>query len=117
MPTSSSTDKVEISDLEGTTRKQNRGPTPAEITAAANPSHRRRMMTSLAFPLLILLAVPYWWYTTSIVRLPLPIDRIAALESSTVSRSESFNASCRRVVEGGQGVKVQDLRADGNSIH
>jgi hypothetical protein len=59
--------------------------TPAELTAAVNPSTRRRLVTTLAFPLLILLAVPFWWYTTSIVRLPLPIDRIEALELSTVS--------------------------------
>lgn len=59
--------------------------TPAELTAEVNPSHARRLVTTLAFPLLMLLAVPYWWYTTSIVRLPLPVDRIATLETSTVS--------------------------------
>lgn len=59
--------------------------TPAEITAAINPSTKRRLVTTFAFPLLILLAVPFWWYVTSIVRLPLPIERIEALERSTVS--------------------------------
>ena len=59
--------------------------TPAELTRKVNPSTTRRIVTTIAFPLLILLAVPYWWYVTSIVRLPLPIARIEALESSIVS--------------------------------
>jgi phosphatidylinositol glycan class S len=59
--------------------------TPAELTRKVNPSTTRRIVTTIAFPPLILLAVPYWWYVTSIVRLPLPIARIEALESSTVS--------------------------------
>lgn len=66
--------------------------TPARINANVNPPYRRRMITTLAFPLLMLLAVPYWWYTTSIVRLPLPVDRIAALESANVSRRMSVRA-------------------------
>ncbi|KIR35177.1 phosphatidylinositol glycan, class S [Cryptococcus deuterogattii MMRL2647] len=56
--------------------------TPAEITASINPSPRRRLAIILSFPLLILLAVPFWWYTTSIERLPLPESRISALEGA-----------------------------------
>ncbi|KIR64069.1 phosphatidylinositol glycan, class S [Cryptococcus bacillisporus CA1873] len=56
--------------------------TPAEITASINPSPRRRLAIILSFPLLILLAVPFWWYTTSIERLPLPESRISALEDA-----------------------------------
>ncbi|OWZ74350.1 hypothetical protein AYX14_00290 [Cryptococcus neoformans] len=56
--------------------------TPAELTASINPSPRRRLAIILAFPLLILLAVPFWWYTTSIERLPLPEGRISALEGA-----------------------------------
>ena len=59
--------------------------TPAEVTAELNPSHRHRMLVVLSFPLLFLLAVPFWWYSTSIERLPLPTSRIAALETSAVS--------------------------------
>lgn len=74
--------------------KSDKAPTPASLTENANPSYRRRMMTTLAFPLLMLLAVPYWWYTTSIVRLSLPIDRISALESATVSPWMSLCCAC-----------------------
>lgn len=58
--------------------------TPAEITASINPSPRRRLAIILSFPLLILLAVPFWWCTTSIERLPLPETRISALEGANV---------------------------------
>lgn len=58
--------------------------TPAELTASINPPPRRRLAIILAFPLLILLAVPFWWYTTSIERLPLPEGRISALEGANV---------------------------------
>jgi hypothetical protein len=67
--------------IAGSSRKA----TPADLTRKVNPSTTRRIVTTIAFPLLIFLAVPYWWYVTSIVRLPLPIARIEALESSTVS--------------------------------
>ncbi|KAK4684128.1 GPI-anchor transamidase subunit S, partial [Tremellales sp. Uapishka_1] len=55
---------------------------PSEVTAAINPTTSRRLWIVLSFPFLILLAGPFWWYTTSIQRLPLPSARIAALESS-----------------------------------
>jgi len=77
---SASSDKALAAD-------SSRRATPAELTRRVNPSTTRRIMTTIAFPLLILLAVPYWWYVTSIVRLPLPIARIEALESSTVSHA------------------------------
>ena len=60
---------------------------PRELTDAANPPHGRRLLITLSFPLLFLLAVPFWWYTTSIERLPLPTSRIAHLETSIVSLS------------------------------
>ena len=59
--------------------------TPREITDDLNPSTKRRLLVTLAFPLVLLLAVPFWWYTTSIERLPLPVDRIEALGTSDVS--------------------------------
>lgn len=58
--------------------------TPAAITLEINPSRRQRLITTLTFPLLILLAIPFWWYVTSIQRLPLPTARISALETATV---------------------------------
>ncbi|WVW79431.1 hypothetical protein I302_101400 [Kwoniella bestiolae CBS 10118] len=59
-------------------------PTPAEVTKLINPSNKRRLLITLSFPLLFLLAVPFWWYTTSIERLPLPVSRIDALESLSI---------------------------------
>jgi hypothetical protein len=38
----------------------------------------------LCFPLFLALASPWWWATTSIVRLPLPVERIGTLESQEV---------------------------------
>ncbi|KAK8844094.1 hypothetical protein IAR55_006888 [Kwoniella newhampshirensis] len=58
--------------------------TPAEVTAAINPSTKRRLWITLSFPLLIVLAIPFWWYVTSIERIPLPESRIAALENATL---------------------------------
>ncbi|BEI84378.1 hypothetical protein CcaverHIS002_0409820 [Cutaneotrichosporon cavernicola] len=53
----------------------------APLIAAINPTRTRRWAVMLCFPLFIALASPWWWATTSIVRLPLPVARIAALES------------------------------------
>ncbi|WVR09020.1 hypothetical protein IAU60_006080 [Kwoniella sp. DSM 27419] len=58
--------------------------TPAEVTALINPAPRKRLSILFSFPLLILLAVPFWWYTTSIERLPLPVSRIDALSYTTI---------------------------------
>ncbi|WWD21249.1 hypothetical protein CI109_105733 [Kwoniella shandongensis] len=58
--------------------------TPAEVTAAINPSTKRRLWITLSFPLALLFAVPFWWYVTSIERLPLPESRISALENATL---------------------------------
>ena len=68
-------------------------PLPSEITAALNPSPTRRLLITLSFPIFFLLAVPIWWYTTSIVRLPLPTDRIAALENAPVSHTPQASYS------------------------
>ncbi|KAL7422966.1 GPI transamidase component [Cryptotrichosporon argae] len=54
----------------------------ADVLARSNPSTSRRLLVVLCFPLLFLLAVPFWYHTTSIERLPLPSDRIAALASA-----------------------------------
>ncbi|WVQ63839.1 uncharacterized protein L199_001995 [Kwoniella botswanensis] len=59
-------------------------PTPAEVTAIINPSNKRRLLITLSFPLLLLLAIPFWWYTTSIERLPLPVSRIDALADLSI---------------------------------
>lgn len=58
---------------------------PSEVTRRLNPSVPHRLLVTLSFPLLILLAVPFWWYCTSIQRLPFPTARISALETSVVS--------------------------------
>ncbi|ORX39337.1 phosphatidylinositol-glycan biosynthesis class S protein [Kockovaella imperatae] len=68
---------------------EQRHPLPSEITNAFNPSHTRRLLVILAFPLILLLGAPIWWYTTSIERLPLPRERIAALESAIPVDSRS----------------------------
>lgn len=65
--------------------------TPPEVTARINPTVRNRLLVVLSFPLIILLAVPFWWYTTSIERLPLPAARIHALENSTVGLPPDIN--------------------------
>ncbi|TYJ59055.1 hypothetical protein B9479_000044 [Cryptococcus floricola] len=57
-------------------------PRPSALHAAANPPPTRRLATILSFPALFLLAIPFWWYTTSIVRLPLPESRIEHLSST-----------------------------------
>ncbi|OCF39417.1 phosphatidylinositol glycan, class S [Kwoniella heveanensis CBS 569] len=54
-------------------------PTPKEVTARINPSSKKRLSILLSFPILFLLAIPFWWYTTSIERLPLPTARIDGL--------------------------------------
>ncbi|WVQ93157.1 hypothetical protein IAU59_000221 [Kwoniella sp. CBS 9459] len=51
-------------------------PTPKQVTARINPSARKRLSILFSFPVLFLLAIPFWWYTTSIERLPLPTARI-----------------------------------------
>ncbi|WVF65478.1 hypothetical protein IAT40_000206 [Kwoniella sp. CBS 6097] len=51
-------------------------PTPKEVTLRINPSPKKRLSILFSFPILFLLAIPFWWYTTSIERLPLPTDRI-----------------------------------------
>ncbi|WRT69116.1 uncharacterized protein IL334_006100 [Kwoniella shivajii] len=59
-------------------------PTPAEVTLQINPSTKRRLLITLSFPLLFLLAIPFWWYVTSIERLPLPVSRIDTLSNITI---------------------------------
>ncbi|GFZ47102.1 hypothetical protein JCM24511_04844 [Saitozyma sp. JCM 24511] len=56
-------------------------PTPQEISEQINSPYRTRLLIILSFPVLFLLATPFWWYTTSIERLPLPVERISALEN------------------------------------
>ncbi|WWC91140.1 uncharacterized protein L201_006081 [Kwoniella dendrophila CBS 6074] len=58
--------------------------TPAEVTSKINPTNKRRLSILFSFPLLFILAIPFWWYTTSIERLPLPVSRIEALSNLTV---------------------------------
>ncbi|ODO04810.1 hypothetical protein I350_05420 [Cryptococcus amylolentus CBS 6273] len=55
---------------------------PSALHEAVNPPPARRLATILSFPALFLLAIPFWWYTTSIVRLPLPESRIEHLSST-----------------------------------
>ncbi|RXK39002.1 hypothetical protein M231_03732 [Tremella mesenterica] len=57
--------------------------TPRELTASINPSPNTRLLITLSFPIFFLLAIPFWWYSTSIIRLPLPSSRIASLETSS----------------------------------
>jgi hypothetical protein len=58
--------------------------TPDDPHGIINPPHRRRLLILLCFPLVFLLGVPFWWWSTSIERLSLPVDRIAALEAAPV---------------------------------
>lgn len=39
----------------------------------------------LGYSLIVILALPLWWYTTSIQRLSLPVDRVKAVERIEVS--------------------------------
>lgn len=58
-------------------------PTPRTLTASLSPSPLRRLLLVLSFPLFFLLALPFWYYTTSIARLPLPTARIERLANKT----------------------------------
>lgn len=62
----------------------------ARVLEQANQPAKWRLLVVVCFPLFFLLAAPYWWYTTSIVRLPLPNERIVALESQRVSPCLGF---------------------------
>lgn len=55
-----------------------------ETITAINLPRTRRLLIALAFPLFLLAALPYWYATTSIERLPLPVERISTLESARV---------------------------------
>jgi hypothetical protein len=55
------------------------------VLRAINPSNRRRFLVTVCFPLFVLVCLPWWWYTTSIERLPLPKERIEVLENARVS--------------------------------
>lgn len=65
-------------------------PLISEITRDLSPSTSTRLLITLSFPLLIIIALPFWWYTTSIERLPLPTARISVLETSTVRDKASY---------------------------
>lgn len=71
-------------DGAGESARKSAGITPKEITDRLNPSTSLRLLLILSFPLVMLIGAPYWWYTTSITRLPLPVERIAALENAPV---------------------------------
>jgi phosphatidylinositol glycan class S len=64
--------------------KRRKGINADAVLRTINPSSRRRFLVTICFPLFVLLCLPWWWHTTSIVRLPLPKERIVALESITV---------------------------------
>ena len=53
----------------------------SEVAEGINPSSRSRRLTIATYLALFLLGLPYWWYTTSIERLPLPVvvSRLHAL--------------------------------------
>lgn len=59
-------------------------PTADVVLGAINPPTCKRLLVALCFPLFALLAAPYWWWATAIERLPLPAERIAALELTPV---------------------------------
>lgn len=44
---------------------------------------KRRIL--LAYSLIVIFALPLWWYTTSIQRLSLPVGRIQTIEGTEVS--------------------------------
>jgi len=69
-----------------TARKQ--GINAETVLRVINPSSRRRFLVTICFPLFVILCLPWWWHTTSIERLPLPKERIQALENAQVSRVE-----------------------------
>lgn len=69
-----------------TTRiKVERKVTAQEVIDEINPPLKKRLLIVACFPLFFLLALPYWWATTSIERLPLPKERISAVEVQEVS--------------------------------
>lgn len=69
-----------------TTRiKAERKVTSQEVVDEVNPSVKRRLLIVACFPLFFLLALPWWWATTSIERLPLPKERISVVEAQQVS--------------------------------
>lgn len=61
-----------------------------EVIDEVNPSIGRRLLIVACFPLFFLLALPYWWATTSIERLPLPKERISAVEMQHVRAWTAF---------------------------
>jgi hypothetical protein len=79
---------------------ETRQKSPKEITDELNVSPRLRLIVTLCFPLVLLLAVPFWWYTTSIERLPLLVDRIEALTTSQVSLTHSSLSSSSPFIAG-----------------
>ena len=87
---SSSTASSSVPTLQHAGAGQHR---PTQGLAAINPPARVRLLTTLSFPLLLLFAVPFWWYTTAIERLPLPVDRIDVLSNGAVSHEYSRWAS------------------------
>ena len=54
-------------------------------------TNRRRIVT--AYWLVVLLAIPLWWKTTSIDRLSLPDSRVHALANKQVRVHDSFGTS------------------------
>lgn len=92
----SSSSQMSIVDPRPVVKAAEAVPTPSHRSmsdkeVSINPSRTRRTLILLSFPLIFLLAVPYWWHTTSIERLPLPVDRIAALEHAPVCSHESLS--------------------------
>lgn len=57
--------------------------TARAITPSLSPSPLTRFLLILSFPLFFLLALPFWYRTTSITRLPLPIKHIEVLANRT----------------------------------
>lgn len=73
-------------NMSETTRiKVERKVTAQEVIDEINPPLKKRLLIVACFPLFFLLALPYWWATTSIERLPLPKERISAVEVQEVS--------------------------------
>lgn len=70
---------------ETTRTKVERKATAQEVIDEINPPVKKRLLIVACFPLFLLLALPWWWATTSIERLPLPKERISAVEAQHVS--------------------------------
>lgn len=68
-----------------------------------NPARKARLWTLACYPLIFLLGLPWWWHTTSVERLDLPLagvngmaEGVVSLDPDSESESESDKGDKRR---------------------